>query len=137
MPKIKNIIIFVAIGAIFVFIYFYFIKSKEETAGLVSSTTAVVPSAPMATAPLGGASGNVEKDFLTLLLGVRGIKLDDAIFTDAAYESLDGTHSITLVPDGNEGRSNPFAPLGSDSLPPTTLPTTTPTSAATGAPVTP
>ncbi len=139
MPKIKNIIIFVAIGAVFAFIYFYFIKSEEPASSPVSPIAISSPAVPGKIATPGISSGNVARDFLTLLLSVRSIKLDDTIFADVAFESLDGTHSITLVPDGNEGRPNPFAPLGAEVLPPagSGAAAQVPAPARGGAPVTP
>lgn len=125
MPKIRNIIIFIAIGAVLVLIYIFFIRaSPDNTTTLVSSSGASAVSGT-------GAAGNnpsVAQDFLTLLLSVKNIKLDDTIFSDDAFKSLHDS-SITLTPDGNEGRPNPFAPLGTDNVvsPPIT----------TGNPVTP
>jgi len=112
MPKIKNIIIFLVIGTIFVLIYVIFIKAPPDTtATLVSSSSSPVVSNTVA----GDNTPSVAKDFLTLLLSVKSIKLDDAIFSDSAFISLHDS-SITLIPDGNEGRPNPFAPLGNDNV---------------------
>ncbi len=58
----------------------------------------------------------VAKDFLVLLSNVKNIKLDDTIFSDPAFNSLHDS-SITLIPDGTEGRPNPFAQFGNDALP--------------------
>ena len=61
------------------------------------------------------ANSLIAKDFLNLLLNVKNIKLDDSIFADNAFNSLRDS-SIVLTPDGNEGRPNPFAPLGSENI---------------------
>lgn len=109
MPKIKNILIFLGIAAVFVGIYIYFIKPKAPVANLVSST-------PLSTAGNEAAvedNPQIAQDFLNLLLSVKSIKLNDAIFSDEAFISLHDS-SIVLIPDGNEGRINPFAPIGSD-----------------------
>ena len=123
MPKIKNIIIFTAVAAVFVLIYIFFIKKDTDEATLVSS-----PSTPTPVAAVSGGEpvvdASVTSDFLALLLSVKNIRLDDAIFADKAFESLRDS-SITLVPDGNEGRPNPFAEIGSDSIAPPPLPETT------------
>ena len=66
-------------------------------------------------------SALVAKDFLTLLLSVKNIKLDDAIFFDVAFNSLHDS-SITLIPDGTEGRPNPFAQFGNDNVAPVVTP---------------
>ena len=118
MPKIRNIIIFVAILAIFALIYVYFLKPDSAEEGTLIS--APQPAVPGGTAPVAGANTpSVQlgaSDFLTLLLNVKNIKLEDAIFADPAFQSLQDS-SIILVPDGNEGRPNPFAPLGQDITP--------------------
>ncbi len=114
MPSIKNIIIFLSIGGIFVFAYFYFIKSPpDDGTDLVSSTGAPAVSNTVA-AEEKAENEAIAEQFINLLLGVKNIKLDDAIFSDPAFDSLDGSHTIVLIPDGNEGRPNPFAPLGKD-----------------------
>ena len=119
MPKIKNIIIFIAIGTIFVLIYIFFIKpAPKDAATLISSSGTSVVSNTVA----GNTNEAIAQDFLSLLLNVKNIKLDDAIFSDVAFISLDDSNSITLIPDGTEGRINPFAKFGNDVA--TILPTT-------------
>lgn len=117
VPKIRNIIIFIAIAAIFVLIYIFFIKSSPDQGSLVST--------PSSTSDVDGSEADtnipnetplVAQDFLMLLLNVKNIKLDDAIFFDAGFNSLHDS-SITLTPDGNEGRPNPFAQFGNDNIP--------------------
>ncbi len=50
---------------------------------------------------------------LATLSSIKSITLEDKIFTSNAFQSLvDGT--VPLVKDGNEGRPNPFAPIGND-----------------------
>ena len=136
MPKIKNIIIFTAIAATFVLIYIFFIRpSPEEENLVVSPSTTILPD-------IGGSSTSsqvvaplVAKDFLALLLNVKNIKLDDAILSDPAFLTLRDS-SIVLIPDGNEGRPNPFAKFGNDAV---TMPTTptSPVSPTTVPPTTP
>ena len=91
-------------------VYIFFIKpsDKGEAPSLVSSS----PSAVTNTAVLADNS-EIAQEFLTLLLSVRSIKLNDAIFSDKAFDALLET-PVDLVQDGTEGRPNPFAPLGSD-----------------------
>jgi hypothetical protein len=118
MPKIKNIIIFTAIAAIFVLGYVFFLKPSPDEGNLVSLPATTLPDINN---PTGAASGPigaplVAKDFLSLLLNVKNIKLDDQILSDPAFLSLRDS-SITLVPDGNEGRPNPFAKFGNDPAP--------------------
>jgi hypothetical protein len=113
--KIKNIIIFVAIGAVLVLIYIFFIKPAPDQGNLVSSNTVLpnVNTSGVDTSPPNGTA-SITQDFLTLLLNVKNIKLDDTIFSDPAFNSLHDS-SITLTPDGTEGRPNPFAQFGNDS----------------------
>src|SRR3989344_664337 len=116
MPKIKNIIIFIIIAAIFVLIYMYFIKKSPDTPALVSSSPSSTTSntADTGTSPSADSS-LVTQNFLNLLLSVKNISLKDTIFSDEAFISLHDC-SITLIPDGNEGRVNPLAPLGTDAV---------------------
>lgn len=113
-PKIKNIIIFVAIGAVLVLIYIFFINPAPDQGNLVSSNTVLpnVNTSGVDTSFPNGAT-SVTQDFLTLLLNVKNIKLDDTIFSDPAFNSLHDS-SITLTLDGTEGRPNPFAQFGND-----------------------
>lgn len=111
MSKIKNILIFVAIGIGLILIYIYFIKPAPEQNGLVSITPG--GSSGVTTATTDGQDSLGTKDFLLVLLSVKNIKLDDTIFSDAAFSTLHDS-SIILTPDGTEGRINPFAPIGSD-----------------------
>lgn len=110
-PKLKSAIIFGSIGLVLVLLYVYFFSGeKAPENNLVSSQTPIVPNSnantPVeATAP--------DKDFLPLLLNVKNIRLNDAIFSDPAFTALVDS-SITLTPEGNEGRPNPFAPLGAE-----------------------
>ena len=120
-PKIRNIIIFISIAAVFVLIYIFVPKSTPDQGSLVSSPTTLPNINDSVDAGSQSATSLVAKDFLTLLLSVKNIKLNDAIFSDAAFNSLRDS-SITLTPDGNEGRPNPFAQFGSENLP-TTLTT--------------
>ena len=107
--KIKNILIFVTIGAIFVLIYIFFIKPAPAPAPLISASSGLVTG----NTAIVGDNSSIAKDFLALLLSVKNIKLNDSIFSDKAFLSLHDS-SITLIPDGDEGRPNPFAPFSND-----------------------
>ncbi|OGI57138.1 hypothetical protein A3B85_03345 [Candidatus Nomurabacteria bacterium RIFCSPHIGHO2_02_FULL_37_13] len=115
-PKIKNIIIFVGIAAVFILIYIFFIKKPQPQADLVSSSNPTFSSfSSIPDTMISNQRPLIAKDFLSLLLNVKNIKLDDAIFSDSAFNNLRDS-SIILIPDGNEGRPNPFAPLGTDNV---------------------
>lgn len=51
----------------------------------------------------------IGRDFLSMLLDLRGIKLDDSVFDDAGFRSLkDFSVELTSQPTG---RKNPFLPI--------------------------
>jgi hypothetical protein len=100
----KRIIIW-AVIAFAVFIYAN-VSQKETQA----QESLLVPD----TASSGGG-GNVKgREILALLADMKKIKLDESIFSDPAFQSLQDL-SIELVPEP-KGRPNPFAPLGRDAL---------------------
>ncbi len=111
MPKIRNIIIFIIIAVAFILIYIFFIKPSPEEGNLVSLPSgSALPnidgSSPNTNTSIPNSLAN--KDFLNLFSSIKNIKLDDAIFSGPAFNSLRDS-SIILVPDGTEGRPNPFA----------------------------
>ncbi len=113
-PKIKNIIIFVGILVVVILIYAFFFKSAPKQASLTSSTGALATVNPAS--QNSSANSTVAQDFLALLLNVRSIKLNDDIFTDSTFGTLNDS-TIELVSDpANEGRPNPFAPIGSEGV---------------------
>ncbi len=108
-PKIKNIIIFLGIGVVLILLYVFLIKGSPDQASLTSTSNDVV--IPASGVP--DENSLIAQDFLTLLLSVKSISLQDSIFKDPAFISLQDS-SIELVQDHTEGRPNPFAPIGSD-----------------------
>ncbi|MCX6752220.1 MAG: hypothetical protein NTZ87_01835 [Candidatus Nomurabacteria bacterium] len=123
MSKIKNIIIFVSIAVALVLIYIFFIKPSDDTpAALISSGGTPTTSSGVVAAD---ANSKVARDFLDSLLNIKNIKLNDTIFSDNAFISLHDS-SITLTPDGTEGRVNPFAALGNDAVSTPSIPTVPP-----------
>ena len=108
----KNIMIFVGIGVIAVLAYVFLFK-KEEEANLTTNTNPL-STVTINTVPENNIDSDLSKDILATLSSVKNITLDDALFSSNAFLSLvDGT--VPLDPDGNEGRLNPFAPIGVDS----------------------
>lgn len=105
--KIKNLILFLIIVVILFLIYMFFIKKDANSTNLVSVSVNgnIVPT----------TDNETSLDFLTLLLNVKSIKLDSSIFSDDSFIRLYDS-SIILIPDGNEGRVNPFAPLGAEDI---------------------
>ncbi len=125
---VKNILIFGGIGAALVLVYVFFFKSSGPEADLVNSNLPGT-SLPGASTSTGG---QVSQDFLVTLLSVKNIKLDDALFSTPAFSSLVDS-SITLTPDhSQEGRPNPFAPVGIENVPIQNPVETLPASGTTG-----
>jgi hypothetical protein len=119
MQKIKNIIIFTVIALVFFFIYIFFIKPSPEQADLVSSGAGdILPNMDGSIVDTNTSNTNsfIAKDFLVLFSNIKNIKLNDSIFSNPAFSSLHDS-SITLMPDGTEGRPNPFAQFGKDVTP--------------------
>lgn len=110
MSKLKNIIIFVVIGLVLTGGYFMFVKKPSEPVKLTSSN-----GNPDATngVSLNEQDSMIAKELLGVLLNVKNIRLNDGIFNEEAFISLRDS-TILLVPDGTEGRPNPFAPIGKD-----------------------
>ncbi len=65
---------------------------------------------PVLTKQDASATPAVDQDLISLLLELKSIKLDENIFSDVAFKSLQD-FSQELVPEP-VGRTNPFAPLG-------------------------
>jgi len=113
-PKIKNIIIFAVIAVVLILIYIFFIKPSPEQQNLVSSTTSL-NTALTDTNTTVDQNSLIAKDLLSVLLSVKSVKLNDTIFSDTAFINLYDS-SILITPTGDEGRLNPFAPIGSEAV---------------------
>ncbi len=135
MSKIKNIIIFTVIAAALILIYIFFIKKAPDQGNLISSNTSgIVSGTNTSTSNTSGQNSLITKDLLSVLLSVKNIKLDDAIFSDEVFVNLHDS-SILLNAPNDEGRANPFAPIGFEKM--TALPTTSPISIIPSTVVTP
>ena len=130
--KIKNIIIFTIIAASLILIYIFFIKKAPEEENFISSSnTALSDTNTLQQNSL------IARDFLSVLLSVKSIKLNDTIFSDGAFVQLhDSSILLTSPSPGDQGRLNPFAPIGYEAAitPP---PPASPASPASPAPSTP
>ncbi len=126
ISKIKNIIIFTVIAVLLILTYIFFIKPSPEEKSLVSypASNTELPNTNTL-----DQNSLITQDLLSVLLSVKSIKLDDAIFSDEAFINLKDS-SILLTSPGDEGRLNPFAPIGFDII-------TTPVIAPSVLPVTP
>jgi hypothetical protein len=111
--KLKTILIVLGVIVI-IGVVIYFVSGKKEqvtSRGLVSSTTG----APVTNAITPG-SDTIGRDFVSMLLNIRDIKLDNSLFNDPSFQSLND-FTITLVQPGGEGRANPFAPFTTTVVP--------------------
>ncbi|MEK7089026.1 MAG: hypothetical protein AAB913_02765 [Patescibacteria group bacterium] len=112
--KIKNIIIFTVIAVVLILIYIFFIKPAPVEQNLISSSPSntILPNKNTV-----DQNSLIAKDFLSVLLNVKNIKLDDTIFSDGSFTSLrDSSIFLTSPGPGDQGRLNPFAPIGSDAV---------------------
>ncbi len=57
----------------------------------------------------------INREFISMLLNLQSITLTDDIFSEPAFEAL-VDNTVRLNQPGNEGRPNPFAPIGSDTM---------------------
>lgn len=103
--KVKNILIVVVVIGILSAAYFFFFKKNNDTA-LISDGSSVDAGA-LANSGL----SNQDKDLLSLISNMKNIKIDSSLLSSSNFTNLK-ENSIVLVPDGKEGRVNPFAPIG-------------------------
>ena len=98
--NLRSILIFAGVIFVVYFGYSYLFPADQGT-----------PIAPagLATAPPG------QGDLLPLLLNLRSLKLDPAVFSDPSFRSL--VNFGIEIPVEPIGRTNPFAPLSGGSLP--------------------
>jgi len=88
----------------------FFKKSGTTSTGSLQTTQSSTPQAA------GTAQPTVlpaDQDFLTQLLNVQSIKLDQGIFSNQAFALLEDFNR-PIPPDSDPGRANPFAPIGAD-----------------------
>ena len=100
LKKYQNaVIVFVVIIIAFV-VYSFFFAGKATP--ILSEQTV-------------GQANPADQDLISLLIELKGITLDESIFANAAFTSLQD-FSKDLVPEA-VGRTNPFAPLGATPAP--------------------
>lgn len=109
MKKLLSIILTIVILGLLAGGAYYYVTHRNLPALSSQSTTTGAIAVP-------GAASDVNKEFLSLLLNIRGIKLDGSVFQNRGFTSLSDTSIILATPD-NIGRRNPFAPIGSDIAP--------------------
>jgi hypothetical protein len=115
MSKTVKLIIVIAVIIALVVIGATFVTQPEGgTSGLQSVTTGNNASPLTQTAVTDADVANtqeINREFVSMLLNLRSITLNDDIFSEPAFQALTD-NTIRLNQPGNEGRSNPFAPIG-------------------------
>lgn len=128
MSKIKNIIIFVVIlGGVG---YAWNSFSKNDTAPADGDLLSVEggDSGVLAGEGAPGSPEDLSQNFLDTLLSLRTIKLDRSLLDRESFKEL-RDFTKELIPQNNQGRPNPFAPIGSDPL---VAPSASPTPSVSG-----
>lgn len=112
---IRNSIIFIAVFILAVIGYEVFF-AKKSAAPSLQTTSGLGVTVPGAAAPVSASPdvNSVGSDFLSLLLSVQSIKLDDSVLSSKPFTVLQDFNR-PIPPDTNPGRQNPFAPIGADS----------------------
>ena len=114
--KIKNLL-FVLAGLVLILVYVLFFKKDNTNDSNLTVNTNTINTADIAKVEANPIDEQLSSEILATLSSIKSITLEDKIFNSKSFQSLvDGT--VLLVKDGNEGRPNPFAPIGTDaSLP--------------------
>ncbi len=128
MSKIIKRLITVAVVVALIAIGYSLVSNKKQGDQTLSTVGANTDS-----------TNEVGDEFLATLLNLQVLKLDGDIFNANTFTGLQD-FSITLVQLGNQGRPNPFAPIGSDLSPTSVVSspsviTNTPTSISTSSTV--
>ena len=110
-PLLKFAQVLIIVGIIAVTGYFFGFKNDyanaADTPGLVSTNKGTAQGLQN-TAATGDTTGS---QVVSILRNLSVIKLDDAVFRNPAFALLTDI-SISLPPVTNQGRRNPFAPVG-------------------------
>jgi hypothetical protein len=109
---IKGVIIIIVVVAV-IALALSLMKSKKEDSSALQSTTGATAGVLPGTQGENSEALTVSDQFLRLLLSMQNIELDQSIFVDPAFTSLED-FSVNIIPRNNEGRVNPFAPVGRD-----------------------
>jgi len=122
---IKKAIIFVVAFILIAVLWSVFSGKKKDSASLT------VTGGQGTAVPLSSDGDIVEDTFLNTLLNISAISLNDSVFDDPRFMSLQD-FTVTLIPQA-VGRTNPFLQTGS-TVPLTTTTTTTAPPLTTGTP---
>ncbi len=86
-------------------LYYSFFVTKEDSSALLSTSTSTNPSAQ-------------SQQLLTILANLRSIRLNDAVFRDPVFMSLND-FGVIITPQ-SVGRRNPFFPFAPEAITVTT-----------------
>ena len=105
------VIVLIGVGASF------FAGGDTQIQNPLQSTMSGNTAAPLATQNTGISSNTeqINREFVSTLLNLESINLEDDIFSEPAFSAL-VDNTVRLNQPGNEGRPNPFAPIGTDTL---------------------
>ena len=113
------ILIIVALLIVGVLVYFFVIKGKKAPASdatLVSTNTGAAQGLQNQNPTDQSTTGS---QIVEILRNLSVIKLDDSVFRNPAFGLLRDM-SVAIPPVINQGRRNPFAPVGNDAAVTTT-----------------
>jgi len=105
--KNRKVVITALVVILAFFAYTYFFKPDTSDSVLISSTDAT-----------GGLAQG--REIIALLTDLKSLKLDESIFQDPVFRSLED-FTLPIDPEP-QGRTNPFAPLGTDPVVPIEAP---------------
>ena len=91
------------------------VKTQSGLSGSVGSGSTTNPASLNSMGGVSGTSGQNASgsDFLVALVNLNNIELEDSVLSNPVWNYL-FDFSVDLEPEGEAGRINPFAPIGSD-----------------------
>lgn len=130
--KFSTILIVVILLVVGLLIYFFVIRGDKAPAaetGLVSANTGTAQGLQNTNTTTG--TSTTGSAVVQILRNLSSIQLDDSVFRNPAFAYLVDM-TLQLPPATNQGRRNPFAPIGSEGSSLTAPAATTTTSTTTG-----
>lgn len=114
---LKKIIIILVIFALVGVGASLFLGGESETANQLQSLGSGTTAAPLTQNATTNTSvadtEEINREFISMLLNLQTINLEDDIFSEPAFQAL-VDNTVRLNQPGNQGRPNPFAPIGTD-----------------------
>lgn len=114
---LKKIIIILVIFALVGVGASLFLGGQGETTSQLQSLGSGTTAAPLTQNAITNTSvvdtEEINREFISMLLNLQTINLNDNIFSEPAFQAL-VDNTVRLNQPGNQGRPNPFAPIGTD-----------------------